>query len=117
MLNHKLQTAKELAIRAGPILLEHYKESPSVQWKGEGDPVTSADRAASRFLTGELKQRFPEDGILCEEEQDDVSRLEKSRVWIVDPMDGTTEFVARCSRFAVMVCLGVGGAHGPGVGF
>jgi len=103
----ELRTAKELVVRAGDILLEHYGRSIAVQWKGRGDPVTAADKAASAFITRELKVRFPGDAVLSEEEKDDASRLSKSRVWIVDPMDGTTEFVAGRDEFAVMIVLAV----------
>jgi len=103
----ELLTAKELALGAGNILLAHYQQSVAVQWKERGDPVTAADTAASRFITRELKQRFPGDAVLSEEEKDDPSRLSRSRVWIVDPMDGTTEFVAGRDEFAVMIGLAV----------
>ena len=105
----ELQTAKELAVQAGAILLEHQGRTMDVQWKGRGDPVTAADQAASHFLTRELKQRFPQDGVLSEEERDDISRLSMSRVWFVDPMDGTTEFVAHRDEFAVMIGLAIDG--------
>jgi 3'(2'), 5'-bisphosphate nucleotidase len=111
----ELVTAKELAVGAGNILLEHYGQSIAVQWKGHGDPVTAADKAASRFITRELKARFPGDGVFSEEEKDDTSRLSKSRVWIVDPMDGTTEFVAGRDEFAVMIGLAVDGQPALGL--
>lgn len=105
----ELQVARDLARRAGEILLEHYAEEPSVEWKGRNDPVTAADRAASRFLTEELRKRFPDDAILSEEEKDDLKRLTNPRVWIIDPMDGTKEFIARRGEFAVMIGLAVDG--------
>src|SRR6185295_1913300 len=105
----ELETAKELAVRAGAILLEYYAEAPSVEWKGKNDPVTTADRAASRFVVDELRRRFPLDGILCEEERDDLERLSRPRVWVIDPMDGTKEFIARNGEFAVMIGLAVDG--------
>src|SRR5689334_20802087 len=111
----ELQTAKELAVEAGEILLDYYGQSVDVQWKGRGDPVTTADKAASRFIIRELKARFPGDGLLSEEEKDETSRLSKSRVWIVDPMDGTTEFVAGRDEFAVMIGLVVEGQPMLGV--
>jgi 3'(2'), 5'-bisphosphate nucleotidase len=111
----ELETAKELAIRAGGILLEHYGQSINVQWKGRGNPVTAADRAASQFITRELKERFPHDAVFSEEEKDDTSRLSVPRVWIVDPMDGTTEFVAHRDEFAVMIGLAVDGRPVLGV--
>ena len=103
----ELEIAKELAVRAGAILLEYYQDAPSVEWKGKNDPVTSADRAASRFVVDELRKHFPLDGILCEEEKDDLARLSRPRVWVIDPMDGTKEFIARNGEFSVMIGLAV----------
>lgn len=94
---------------AGAILLKHYGEDPSVQWKGKNDPVTAADLEASRFLVEGLRAHFPGDAILCEEEKDDLKRLNSPRVWIVDPMDGTKEFIAGRGEFAVMIGLAVNG--------
>jgi len=109
MLKKELETAKELVAKAGNILLEHYQENPSVSWKGIDAPVTAADRAASELLVRELKRIFPGDGILSEEEQDDPARLSRSRVWIIDPMDGTREFIDHLGEFAVMIGLAVDG--------
>ncbi|MEC9089243.1 MAG: 3'(2'),5'-bisphosphate nucleotidase CysQ [Actinomycetota bacterium] len=52
----------------------------------------TGDLEAHRFIMEELKKEFPEDGVLSEEGRDDLSRLDKERVWIVDPLDGTREF-------------------------
>jgi 3'(2'), 5'-bisphosphate nucleotidase len=109
-----LEAAKRLAVRAGAILLEHYVQ-PTVRWKGRGNPVTEADRLASAFLTKELGQLFPEDGILSEEEPDEMDRLSKSRVWIIDPLDGTIEFINRLDEFAVMIGLSVDGISSLGI--
>jgi 3'(2'), 5'-bisphosphate nucleotidase len=109
-----LDTAKTLAVRAGAILLEHFVQ-PSVQWKGPGNPVTDADRLASAFLVRELRRLFPEDGILSEEETDNAGRLTSERVWIIDPLDGTVEFINRLNEFAVMIGLSVGGKATLGV--
>ena len=111
----ELETIKDLSLRAGAILLKHYAETTSVIWKGKNDPVTAADLEVSRFLVEELRKRFPADAILCEEEQDDLKRLTSSRVWVIDPMDGTKEFIARRGEFAVMVGLAVEGEARLGV--
>lgn len=110
----ELDAAKALAGRAGAILLGHYSR-PAVYWKGRENPVTEADRAASAFLVKEIKGLFPEDGVLCEEEPDDAQRLSKSRVWIIDPMDGTKEFIDHRDEFAVMIGLAVDGIPSLGV--
>jgi 3'(2'), 5'-bisphosphate nucleotidase len=109
-----LEAAKALAVRAGAILLDHYS-FPNVRWKGRDNPVTDADRSASAFLVKELKRIFPGDGVLSEEEPDDAARLFTSRVWIIDPLDGTMEFVRRVDEFAVMIGLAVDGTASLGV--
>src|SRR5689334_5937978 len=114
-MKEELETAKELAVRAGAILLEFYADAPLVEWKGKNDPVTDADRAASRYVVDELRRRFPLDGILCEEEKDDLQRLSRNRVWVIDPMDGTKEFIARNGEFSVMIGLAIDGEARLGV--
>jgi 3'(2'), 5'-bisphosphate nucleotidase len=110
----ELDAAKTLAVRAGAILLAHYA-SPGIRWKGRGNPVTEADRAASAFLIKELKRSFPKDGVLSEEESDDDTRLSLSRVWIIDPLDGTMEFIDHRDEFAVMIGLSIEGTASLGV--
>src|SRR5436190_4783980 len=113
-MQRELEAAKTLAVRAGSILLEHYSDS-TVAWKACGDPVTEADRSASVFLVNELRRLFPEDGVLSEEEPDDAARLSRSRVWIIDPLDGTVEFIRRQDEFAVMIALSIDGRSNLGV--
>ena len=110
----ELEAARTLAVRAGAILLEHYSQ-PRVCWKGRGNPVTEADHASNEFLVKELKRLFPDDGVLSEEEVDDPSRLSRSRVWIIDPLDGTVEFIDHRDEFAVMIGLSVDGTASLGV--
>lgn len=81
---------------------------------GKG-PLTAADLAAEKILIEHLRAAFPADGLLSEETTDDASRLDKSRVWIIDPIDGTREFVDRIPEFAVSVGLVVEGAPVVGV--
>jgi 3'(2'), 5'-bisphosphate nucleotidase len=111
----ELEVARELARDAGRILLEYYAKETEVQWKGRDDPVTAADRAANDMLARELSRRFPGDAVLTEELPDDLSRLEKDRVWTVDPMDGTKQFIERIGEFAVMIGLAIEGEAKLGV--
>ena len=111
----ELETASELAVSAGRLLLKHYEPKPQVEWKGSGDPVTKADRLASRFLIRGLRRRFPNDAIVSEEEPEDPGRCQKSRVWLIDPMDGTKEFIEHRGEFAVMIGLALEGAPVLGV--
>ena len=85
-----------------------------MDWKAPGDPVTAADRSASEYIVGNLKRAFPEHAVLSEEAVDDLTRLERSHVWMVDPMDGTREFIEHRDEFSVMIGLAVDGV--PAVG-
>lgn len=111
----ELDETKRLALEAGKILLKHYAGSPTVDWKGPGDPVTAADREASELIVGRLRKLFPEDAILSEEAPDDRMRLTNRRAWMVDPMDGTREFIAKRGEFAVMIGLAINGTPVLGV--
>jgi 3'(2'), 5'-bisphosphate nucleotidase len=111
----ELEAARELAREAGRILLEFYAKDTKVQWKGRDDPVTAADQAANEMLAYELGRRFPGDAVLSEELPDDLSRLKRDRVWAVDPMDGTKQFIERIGEFAVMIGLAIEGEAKLGV--
>ncbi len=113
--SHELQTAIHLARESGAIVRTFYDVPPTVRWKDPTEPVTEADRAVNAYLVKQLNQRFPQDGVLAEESKDDLSRLQRSRVWIVDPLDGTAEFIAHNGEFCIMIGLAVAGAPVVGV--
>jgi len=115
MFEKELSVAKEVAIEAGKIVLTYYGGDIEVELKNKREPVTKADKASNEFITGKLAELFPDDGILAEESKDDKSRMQQSRVWIVDPMDGTKEFIDKVGQFAVMVGLAVDGVPVLGV--
>jgi 3'(2'), 5'-bisphosphate nucleotidase len=121
MLEKELEIATLLARAAGKIILDFYATDFEVEAKIFGDnfsePVTIADRAASRIIVEALAVAFPDDGVLSEEEFDDKKRLEKKRVWIVDPLDGTQGFVDRNGDFAVQIGLAENGGSVLGVVF
>jgi 3'(2'), 5'-bisphosphate nucleotidase len=99
--------ARSLATRAGRVLL-NVRES----WTATAETATlreAGDRAAQRFLAGQLTVARPTDAMLSEEAADDPSRLSADRVWIVDPLDGTREFAEGRSDWAVHVALWHGG--------
>ena len=73
------------------------------EYKAGHDPVTEADKAVDAVLRQELLRE--DEGWLSEESVDDLSRLQKKRVWIVDPLDGTREFVAGIPEFCVSVAM------------
>lgn len=71
--------------------------------------MAAADRASQDVIVHGLNREFPQDGILSEEAADAADRLDAERVWIVDPLDGTKEFLAQNGEFAVMIGLVVEG--------
>ena len=77
--------------------------------KDDGSPVTDADLAADRVIRAGLAARFPGDPILSEESADLSSRLSSERCWIVDPLDGTKQFVAGTDDYDVLIALVVSG--------
>lgn len=109
-----LEIAKSIAVRAGAILLDHFSRVRSLRGRGNGTAREAARRAAA-FLIRELKREYPGDGILSEEESEDMERLSKSRVWILDPLDGATPFSNRSGEFTVMIGLAVDGAATLGI--
>ena len=108
MYKDELQLAVELARAAGAAILDLYEGPINVEQKNYDDdvePVTQADRLANELIVTGLKREFPNDGILAEESIDTTRRLEKSRVWMVDPLDGTNGFIDGNGDFAVQIGL------------
>ncbi len=120
MLEKELAVAIDLARAAGERIIEFYEAGFEIEEKvGLNDfrePVTIADREASRIIVEGLAKAFPEDGILSEEELDDIDeRISKRRVWIIDPIDGTAGFVNHDGDFAVQIGLAENGIPVLGV--
>lgn len=120
MLQHELQTAITTARLAGKTILQHYADGFETEEKLGADnfsePVTVADREASRIIVDALSAAFPDDGVLSEEEIDDLEhRLSKPRVWIIDPIDGTAGFVKHDGDFGVQIGLAEEGVPVAGV--
>ena len=111
----ELDVAVRLAQRAGDLIMGHYQTGLAVDHKARREPVTAADRVADEIIVAGLRDAFPADGLLTEESDDDLARLKKERVWIVDPLDGTIEFIAGTGEFAVQIALAVGGYPALGV--
>ena len=120
MLQHELDTAVRLARIASKSILKFYAEGFETEEKigtdNFSEPVTAADREASRIIVEGLTAAFPDDGILSEEEIDDLERrISKRRVWIIDPIDGTAGFVNHDGDFAVQIGLAIDGIAVLGV--
>jgi 3'(2'), 5'-bisphosphate nucleotidase len=108
MLERELQEARSLAREAGRIVLELYGTA-KVEMKGISDPVTEADKRANAFIVERLAKLFPSDGIVAEESARVAGEAQKERCWVVDPLDGTKEFIAQNGEFSIMIGLAIGG--------
>lgn len=97
--------ALEAARQAGKLILEYYQADYEIRDKGYHNPVTTADQAADTYLKEVLRDTFPEYGWLSEETADSRQRLTREHVWVVDPLDGTKEFIEGVGQFVVSVAL------------
>ncbi|HEX4796766.1 MAG TPA: inositol monophosphatase [Humisphaera sp.] len=112
-LKQDLQFAIELARGAGKIVLEQYgkvERLTKTHVAASAEAVTEADRASQRFIIAGLRRRFPHDGLVGEESESGTSiTFECSdpmgRAWVIDPIDGTNNFIAGLGAFAV--CIGL----------
>lgn len=114
----ELETALRLAREAGAAAMAFYDVPLHVEQKNVADdyePVTQADRAANELIVNGIADEFPDDGILAEESVDTARRLDKARVWMIDPLDGTNGFIDRNGDFAVQIGLSVEGEGVLGV--
>jgi myo-inositol-1(or 4)-monophosphatase len=116
--SHELRCAVELARGAGRIALDHFGRARRLT-KRHAEAVTDADRASQRFVVAGLRERFPGDGVVGEEnETGDAITFDcpdpNGRVWVIDPIDGTNNFIAGFPVFAV--CIGLLQAGRPVLG-
>lgn len=101
----ELKLAKEAARAAGKIILEIYHQDYHVEMKSNETPVTKADLEANAVIVAMIHAHFPHDAILSEESSDNLDRLSQKRCWIIDPLDGTKEFIKKNDEFAVNIAL------------
>lgn len=105
----ELAAAETAARHAGTAVMGVFKGKFDVHEKSKNNPVTSADLEANRIIREMISGAFPRDGWLSEEDQDNAKRLALSRVWVVDPIDGTKEFIEGVPQFAVSIAFVVDG--------
>ncbi len=119
-LSKELNLAITAAREASQVVRSVYERKIEVEHKALREPVTEADRRVNALLVERFSAAFPEDGIIAEESlpADPVSlgrQVTAPRVWFIDPLDGTKEFIARNGEFSVMIGLAVGGRAKLGV--
>lgn len=107
-LSHHLPAVIEIARSAGQLILEIYeKKEYQAYTKSDETPVTSADIAAHKLIVEKLSELTPDIPVLSEEAADIslTQRASWDRYWLVDPLDGTQEFIARSGDFATVIAL------------
>lgn len=107
MWEKELKAAQYAAVEAGKAIMEIYNasEAMEIEYKADDMPLTAADKAANEIIVKYLSGQFPEYAILSEESQDDGRRLEHDYCFVVDPLDGTKEFIKRNGQFTVNIAL------------
>lgn len=121
-LGDELRTALELARTAGVLVMKYRGGELGVELKPGDEPVTIADKRANQLIVDGLARRFPHDPIVSEELPSAEATLRAPRLWLVDPIDGTKDFIRGSEGFSVMIgivrdgrpVLGV--VHQPAVG-
>ena len=99
------ETAIYAAYDAGKIILDIYSRDFAVEYKSDDSPLTEADKKSNDLICGRLKKYAPYIDILAEESADDKKRLKNKFCFIVDPLDGTKEFIKKNGEFTVNIGL------------
>lgn len=115
--NKEQLCALTAARAAGEIIRSHYHTRYDIDYKSKDSPVTIADREANQTIQKIIHSKFPDDGWLSEETVDSPARLSCRRVWVIDPMDGTKEFIQKVPELAVSIALVEDGTPMVGVAY
>lgn len=100
-----LDLFRELAAAAGEKILDIYRSDFAVEYKEDNTPVTRDDKVSNEIIERGLKDEYPQIPVLAEESADDLYRLSEEYCFIVDPLDGTKEFVSKTDEFTVNIAL------------
>jgi fructose-1,6-bisphosphatase/inositol monophosphatase family enzyme/glutathione synthase/RimK-type ligase-like ATP-grasp enzyme len=114
-LSRELEVAKLLALEAGAILRRRSRRPLAVSRKANGEPVTPADLESDAHIRRGLAAAFPGDAVFSEETPDTPERLASTRVWIVDPLDATSNYAEGGDEYCVSIGLAVNGRPVLGV--
>ncbi|MGR3722702.1 3'(2'),5'-bisphosphate nucleotidase CysQ [Abyssibius alkaniclasticus] len=115
MLDHTIVTLRKLALEAGAEIMRYYQSDEiGLRLKDDQSPLTAADEAADAIISAGLRKAFPDSAVVTEEQADSHSQ-HHTRFFIVDPLDGTKEFVQKRGDFTVNIALVEHGAPVAGV--
>jgi histidinol-phosphatase len=103
----EIEVCRDVARRAGDLALQHAARGVAAEDKSDDSPVTVADRECERLIVSELRAAFPDDGFLGEEGAKDAGR--SGRRWIIDPIDGTRDFLRGLPSWSNLIGLEAGG--------
>ncbi len=104
-MSHELHIVLDAVQHAGTRVLQLARDGFDIQRKADHSPVTSADLAVNDILQTTVLKHFPHDGWMSEESPDTPERLQRSRVWIIDPIDGTSYFIKGVPQYSISVAL------------
>jgi myo-inositol-1(or 4)-monophosphatase len=116
-----LDFARDLACRAGAILMDHYEKLEQIDYKSSRDVVTEADHLSEALIVETIRARYPDDAILAEETGEhravagEAPTSGRGRVWIVDPLDGTVNYANGIPVFCVSIGVVIDGLPAVGV--
>lgn len=102
--NKEFDVLRETLYEAGDAILELYNKDVDIETKHDNSPVTEADLRANEIIIDSLRDEFPQDGIISEEEYS-LEEFSKKRVWVIDPLDGTKDFINKTGEFSILVGL------------
>lgn len=115
-LDTELKVATELALEAGAVVWRIQQGGElGIEMKPGDEPVTVADRLASEMIVAGLRKAFPSDPLISEELAPEPGALGSKRLWLIDPIDGTKDFITGSDGFAVMIGLCIDGRPQLGV--
>jgi histidinol phosphatase-like enzyme (inositol monophosphatase family) len=109
----EVEFLKRVAVEAGTLALDYQRKGISAETKDDDSPVTAADKACEKMLVDEIGRQFPDDGIFGEEGANKESK--SGRRWIIDPIDGTKDFVRGLPVWANLIGLEQAGQVVAGV--
>lgn len=114
-MKRELEIARTLAREAGALVTRLRAAPLDIELKPGDEPVTIADRSANELIVRELQGQFPDDAMISEELPPTPNAGTARRLWLVDPIDGTKDFIRGGDGFAVMIGLAIGGTPCVGV--
>ena len=111
--SHEMEIMRRIAAQAGELLLHYAGQGLKAEEKSDESPVTIADKESEQLIVKALTTAFPDDGLLGEEGTNKPSK--NGRKWIIDPLDGTRDFVRGNGLWAVLMALEVNGDVKAGI--